>query len=116
MVERIRMRYVLIVIAVLMLLAACDIGGERARNDRMTCRVNMRTIASQEVIFFAQNGHYTSDISDLGLGDIRCPKHGAYVLTVDDIDSEEACSFTVACPGDHGCINNGLTSWVNVDE
>lgn len=105
------MKYILIVMATLLLFAACNIGNERDRNDRMTCRANMRTIASQEVIYFAQNGHYASDLDDLGLGTIRCPAHGEYIITLDD-----EVSFTVACPGDHGNINNGIASWINADE
>lgn len=103
---------VMIVVCMLVLSAACDIGGETALNQKLTCRANMRTIASQEVIYFAQHDRYAGSMEDLGLADMKCPAYGSYVITVEN----NSTFFTVACPSDHGCITNGITSWINADE
>ncbi|MFA5375941.1 MAG: hypothetical protein WC455_09380 [Dehalococcoidia bacterium] len=108
---------VMIVVCMLVMSAACDIErpnwGETALNQKLICRANMRTIASEELIYFAQHGRrYAESMADLGLADMKCPAHGSYVITVEN----NSTFFTVACPGDHGSIANGITSWINVDE
>jgi len=75
------------------------------------CRANMRTIASQEVIYFACNDRYTENLQDLGLSGVVCPAFGeTYILLVQEYDE-----FYLACPlhgwANHGNIDNGVASW-----
>jgi len=69
------------------------------------CRANMRTIASQEEIFYATAGHYTPSLLDMNIQGIECPLHGRY-----DIESDGQ-SFLISCPGGHGSIEDGIFSW-----
>lgn len=79
---------------------------------RDECRANMRTIASQEVIYFAYHSEYTENLEDLGLAGVVCPGCGdPYVIQV----SENGEKFYLECgmPTDptHGHIDNGVASW-----
>lgn len=71
----------------------------------LECRANLRTIASQEVVFFAENDRYTSSMEELGLGNTHCPSGGGYRLTADG----EHISIT--CPEGHGSVDDGIVSW-----
>lgn len=70
------------------------------------CRANMRTISSQQVIYYAQNRKYTSSLSELGMEGVRCPS-GVTFYVFGDRDE-----YTVRCstPG-HGEIVDGNASW-----
>lgn len=70
------------------------------------CRANMRTIASQEVIFYAEHGYYTESLHDLSLQGVECYEHGEYRITVD------GDHVTISCPGNHGSIADGVCSWI----
>ena len=74
------------------------------------CRANMRTIASQEVIYFANHGEYTENMEDIGMAGVVCPECGEpYILRAG------GDKFYIECgkPSDpnHGCIDNGVASW-----
>lgn len=76
------------------------------------CRAIMRTIASQEVIYFAYNGKYTESLEDLEMEGIVCPQCGEpHILLV----TGEGDEFFVGCPIEgwacHGFIDNGVASW-----
>lgn len=71
----------------------------------LECRANLRTIASQEVIYYAQNDRYTSSMEELGLGSMNCPTGGGYRLTV---DGEH---IRISCPNGHGSVDDGIVSW-----
>jgi len=96
-----------ILVAVCMLLSvSCGHQSSEEMVLRDNCRANMRTIASQEVIYYAENGHYTSSVTELGLGGIECPSSGeSYEISVDGDD------ISVVCPSGHGGVDNGVASW-----
>jgi hypothetical protein len=76
------------------------------------CRANMRTIASQNVIFFASHDRYAESLEELGWGSVVCPEHGdPYIYQL----LEGGTSFHLECgkPSDpnHGCIHDGVASW-----
>ncbi len=79
------------------------------------CRANMRTIASQAVIFYATNERYPNSLEELGMAGIMCPGCGlAYCL------SGTANEFNISCPmplePNHGSIDNGVPSWLHDPE
>jgi len=74
------------------------------------CRANMRTIASQAVIFFASNNHYPNSLKEIGMEGVFCPACGSeYQLIGTETE------FFVGCPmpqlPNHGNIENGIPSW-----
>ena len=74
------------------------------------CRENMRTITSQAVIFFAQNGHYPSTLEEMGLAGIVCPTHGnEYLLICTELEFYIECGLPQL--PNHGNIENGVPSW-----
>lgn len=76
------------------------------------CRANMRTIASQEVIYYASNRRYTTSYDNLNLTGVVCPAcEKPFVLEVYD----NGDAFKVVCPNypSHGLIDNGIASWIN---
>jgi len=74
------------------------------------CRANMRTIASQQVIYFAVNERYASTLRELELEGLACPECGTEYILEADFDE-----FSIFCPlpsvTTHGSIINGVTSW-----
>jgi len=79
---------------------------ERAKEN--ACRANMRTIASQEVIYFATHETYTDNLDDLEMSGVMCPEGGEpYILRVEGGGTE----FYISCPNGHGSIDNGIPSW-----
>ncbi len=108
----------MIVVVIIGILAAIAIPkfndiSEAAR--RNACRANMRTIASQEVIYFSTNGMYTDLLADLNLVGIVCPgSNTPHVITVVALYLDPSASFTITCPQaapSHGQIDNGIASW-----
>lgn len=75
------------------------------------CRANMRTIASQCVIFYAGNGRYPSTMEEIGMAGVVCPSCD---LTYQLVGTKT--EFYVGCPIPleitHGFIDNGTVSWV----
>ena len=81
------------------------------------CRLYMRTIVSQEVIYFANHGEYTENMEDIGMAGVVCPECGEpYILAVSGNGDE----FYIECgkPSDptHGYIDNGVASWQDPTE
>ncbi len=79
-------------------------------NGQDACRANMRTIASQCVIFFAGNDRYPESLEEIGMGDIVCGDCGLpYEFTGEEI------SYHLECPlpydPNHGNIDDGVASW-----
>ena len=108
----------MIVVVIIGILAAIAIPkfndvSEAAR--RNACRGNMRTLASQEVIFFASHGMYTDQLADLNLAGVVCPGANApHTITVVALYLDPSASFTITCPQaapSHGQIDNGIASW-----
>lgn len=101
----------MIVVVIIGILAAIAIPkfsdvSESAR--RNACRANMRTIASQEVIYFAQYETYTTNQASIEMVGVICPASVAYQLTVPSPDE-----FNINCPTGHGSILNGVATWVS---
>lgn len=109
----------MIVVVIIGILAAIAIPkfndiSEAAR--RNACRGNMRTIASQEVIYFSTNGLYTDQLSDLNLVGVVCPGCDLpHTISVVPLYLDPSASFTITCPNtpSHGQIDNGVASWVD---
>lgn len=74
------------------------------------CRANMRTIASQAVIFFATNDRFPTTLEEIGMAGVVCPTCN---FTYQLIGTET--EFYVGCPlpydPTHGFIDGGVTSW-----
>jgi len=82
-------------------------GGSNPQN---ACRANMRTIASQCVIFFASNERYPESLEELGMADVVCPQCGnPYIYE----GTENSCYIECGLPlnPNHGKIDNGVPSW-----
>lgn len=69
------------------------------------CRSQMRIVASQEIIYYAEHNNYTDSMEELGLANVSCSECGDYILQV------SGQHFTVSCPGNHGSITDGEYSW-----
>ncbi len=78
--------------------------------EQNACRANMRTIASQAVIFYAYNERYPRDQEEMGMSGVVCPTCGEEYEIIGGGDY-----FYVGCPmpfsPDHGNIDNGVASW-----
>jgi len=104
----------MIVVVIIGILAAIAIPkfsnvAESAR--RNACRANMRTIVSQEAIYFASSNTYTGSLTTLDMSGVRCPSGNVdYNMTV-----TASIEFDIACPNTvspaHGQIDNGIPSW-----
>ena len=77
--------------------------GESAKQN--ACRANMRTLATQNTIYFAQNNEYSDNLNDLGFAGLCCPEGGSYRMTGDRNE------YSITCPNGHGSIDDGLASW-----
>jgi prepilin-type N-terminal cleavage/methylation domain-containing protein len=103
----------MIVVVIIGILAAIAIPkfsdvSESAR--RNACRANMRTIASQEVIYFAASDTYTTDMNDIGMSGVVCPQNTPYTL------SATTLVFNISCTNVHGAIYNGVATWLDSSE
>ena len=111
----IELMIVVVIIGILAAIAIPKFNDVSEAAKRNACRANMRTLASQEVIYFATSGMYTDDLDALGLSGVVCPgTGGAHTLTVGDLGMDPSASFTIACPQaspNHGDIDNGIASW-----
>lgn len=81
-------------------------------NFQSLCRANIRTLASQCVIFFVNNSRYPETLEEMGMGSYTCPECGEpYIYYT----YENGYAFFMGCsllpsPG-HGFIDNGVASW-----
>lgn len=110
----IELMIVVVIIGILAAIAIPKFNDVSESAKRNACRANMRTIASQEVIYFAGNGNYTDVLGDLGMTGVVCPgAKVAHTLTVGALGGVVSQSFTITCPNSptHGNIDNGIASW-----
>jgi len=111
----IELMIVVVIIGILAAIAIPKFNDVSEAAKRNACRANMRTIASQEVIYFATSGVYTDVLANLGLTGVVCPGAGvAHTLVVSDLLLDPSASFTITCPQaapSHGEIDNGIASW-----
>lgn len=80
------------------------------------CRANMRTIASQAVMFFASNNRYPDNLEEMGMSGYLCPTCGStYIYSAYFNEETQEPGYFLSCPlpsdPNHGFIDNGVPSW-----
>ncbi len=81
------------------------------------CRNSMSTIASQAVMFFANNGNrYPDDLEELGMANYLCPAcNSPYIYSSSFNEETQESEYSLSCPlpsdPNHGNIENGVPSW-----
>lgn len=115
----IELMIVVVIIGILAAIAIPKFNDVSASAQRNACRANMRTIASQEVIYFASNNEYADNLTSLNLAGVECPQGNAYVPQVGNVGGGTNNSFTIPCPNlpgappEHGSIINGIATWTD---
>ncbi len=88
----------------------------------LECQANMRTIASQAVMYMANhNNMYPETLEDMGMGGLICPECGLqYSWSTRFVEETKESTFFLECPlpsdPNHGCIDNGAPSWTTPQE
>ncbi|PIE53074.1 pilin [Candidatus Fermentibacteria bacterium] len=113
----IELMIVVVIIGILAAIAIPKFSDVSESAKRSACRANMRTIASQEVIYFAENNSMYGNAVDIEMDQVQCATGGAYTITIEDRGSAPSASITITCPAavSHGNIDNGVASWVDSD-
>jgi|GEM_PF-755854 len=79
------------------------------------CHENMRTIASQAVIFYAMNDRYPYDLEEMGMEYVVCRScEASYIYYIYEGSSGYPACY-IECPlqidPNHGNIDDGVASW-----
>jgi prepilin-type N-terminal cleavage/methylation domain-containing protein len=109
----IELMIVVVIIGILAAIAIPKFSSVTESSKRNACRANMRTIASQQVMYLMQHSTYAQDLDELGLSGVLCPSRTQYTIT------GTSTVFTIECnspTGSHGNIDNGIASWINSGE
>lgn len=107
----IELMIVVVIIGILAAIAIPKFSDVAESAKRNACRANMRTLASQEVIYFANhNGQYAANIIDLDMVGVECPGGTQYSFA-----STTLSEFYITCQNTptHGHISNGIASWTD---
>ena len=106
----IELMIVVVIIGILAAIAVPKFHDVAENSRRSACRANMRTIASQQVIYIVRNSVYADNLGDLGLAGVTCPSGQPYDIT------GTAQSYSIHCTApdvNHGNIVDGIISWAN---
>ena len=109
----IELMIVVVIIGILAAIAIPKFNDVSESSKRNACRANMRTIASQQVLYFMQNTAYAPSLGDLDLSGVVCPSRTLYTVT------GTTTSFSILCnaaTGSHGNITDGIASWITSAE
>jgi len=109
----IELMIVVVIISILSAIAIPKFQNVTENAKKGACRANMRTIASQETIYFMSHFQYTGLLSDLEMTRVTCPSGEPYGLIVYEYGGVQNAAFTITCNFDpsHGEIENGISSW-----
>jgi len=109
-------RVVLFLMAAIVLASACGGDSRREQADEMSCRSNMRSLATGQAMYFGEYERYARSIDELAASDfmqnasdMKCPTCNEQY----DLESDGQ-SYTISCPCDeHGSVVDGRVSWQN---
>lgn len=104
-------------LVIALVVSACGETSEvRDDAEEMSCRSNIRSLATGQAMYYGKYERYASSFSELeqsemmvNAPDLRCPAcDERYDLETD------GQTYTISCPcGEHGSIVDGVTSWQN---
>jgi prepilin-type N-terminal cleavage/methylation domain-containing protein len=112
----IELMIVVVIIGILAAIAIPKFSDVSESAKRNACRANMRTLASQEVIYFASSSPsaYATSQSDLGMAGVSCPGSSTEYSFAGTTTSH----FYITCPQldpNHGHNSDGVASWTTSD-